>query len=83
MAGTTGALLILAAALTAVFTVILKGGLNGIPMLVCLILLLNGIQMFFISILGQYVSKDYMESKKRPIYIVKKKRGFTELSHEH
>ena len=83
MAGTTGALLILAAALTAVFTVILRGGLNGIPMLVCLILLLNGIQMFFISILGQYVSKDYMESKKRPIYIVKKKRGFTELSHEH
>ena len=49
----------------------------GIPLLICLILLLNGVQMFFISILGQYVSKDYMESKKRPIYIVKKKGGFT------
>lgn len=77
MAGTTGALLILASALTGILSVAFSGGLSAIPLLVCLILLLNGIQMLFISILGQYVSKDYMESKKRPIYIVKKKRGFT------
>ena len=52
-----------------------RNGLAGLPLLICLILLLNGVQMFFISILGQYVSKDYMESKKRPIYIVKKRGG--------
>ena len=77
MAGTTGALLILAAVLTGVWALIFGGGLTGIPLLICLILLLNGVQMFFISILGQYVSKDYMESKKRPIYIVKKRGGFS------
>ena len=77
MAGTTGALLILAAVLTGIWNLISGGGLSGIPLLVCLILLLNGVQMFFISILGQYVSKDYMESKKRPIYIVKKRGGFS------
>jgi len=32
--------------------------------------------MIFLSLLGQYMSKDYMESKKRPIYIIKKKGGF-------
>ena len=77
MAGTTGALLILAAVLTGVWALIFDGGLTGIPLLICLILLLNGVQMFFISILGHYVSKDYMESKKRPIYIVKKRGGFS------
>ena len=39
--------------------------------LVCLILFLSGLQMLFVAILGQYTTKDYMESKKRPIYIVK------------
>ena len=77
MAGTAGALLILAAIVTGIWALLSGNGLTGIPLLVCLILLLNGVQMFFISILGQYVSKDYMESKKRPIYIVKKKGGFT------
>lgn len=76
MAGTTGALLVLAAVVTGAWALISGGGLTGIPLLICLILLLNGVQMFFISVLGQYVSKDYMESKKRPIYIVKKRGGF-------
>ena len=39
--------------------------------LVCLILFLSGLQMLFVAILGQYTTKDYMESKQRPIYIVK------------
>lgn len=76
MAGSTGLLLIIAAVLTGICAVWFGGGFSGVPLLVCLILLLNGIQMFFISIIGQYVSKDYMESKHRPIYIIKKKGGF-------
>ena len=39
--------------------------------LVCLILFLSGLQMLFVAILGQYTTKDYMESKQRPIYIIK------------
>ena len=29
------------------------------------------LQMLFVAILGQYTTKDYMESKQRPIYIIK------------
>lgn len=76
LSGMTGAVLIIIAAAAAVFFLLTGSGLTGIPLLICLILLLNGIQMFFISIVGQYAAKDYMESKHRPIYIVKKRRGF-------
>ena len=46
----------------------------GFPALICIILLLGGIQLFSIGILGQYLSKTYLESKKRPIYIAKEIR---------
>ena len=36
----------------------------------CIIFFLSGIQLFCIGILGQYLSKTYMEVKKRPIYVV-------------
>lgn len=80
ISGTTGVFLILASVVIGLWALIFGNGMTGIPLLVCLILLLNGIQMFFISILGQYVSKDYLESKKRPIYIVKKRGGFNQQS---
>lgn len=38
--------------------------------MVCIILMLSGIQLFAIGILGQYLAKTYLEVKKRPIYIV-------------
>ena len=39
--------------------------------LVTILLLLSGIQLIFIGIVGKYVTKDYMENKQRPLYIVK------------
>ena len=44
---------------------------SGWPSLVCIILLVSGVQLFCLGILGQYLSKTYMEVKKRPIYLVK------------
>lgn len=38
---------------------------------ICIILLLGGIQLFSIGILGKYLEKTYLETKKRPIYIIK------------
>ena len=38
---------------------------------ICIILLLGGIQLLSIGILGKYLEKTYIETKKRPIYIVK------------
>ena len=42
----------------------------GWPSLVCIILLLSGIQMLGVGILGQYLAKAYLETKRRPIYLV-------------
>ena len=44
---------------------------SGWPSLVCIISLVSGVQLFCVGILGQYLSKTYMEVKKRPIYLVK------------
>lgn len=43
----------------------------GYPSMMCVIFLLGGIQLFSVGILGQYLSKTYLEVKQRPIYIVK------------
>lgn len=44
----------------------------GWPSLVCIMLLLSGIQMLGIGIMGQYLAKTYLETKKRPIYLIRK-----------
>lgn len=43
----------------------------GWPSMVCIITFIGGIQLFCIGILGQYLSKTYLETKKRPIFITK------------
>lgn len=43
----------------------------GYPSMMCVIFLLSGVQLFSIGIIGQYLSKTYMESKGRPIYITR------------
>lgn len=43
---------------------------NGWASLICVILFAAGIQLFCIGILGQYLSKTYLETKKRPDFIV-------------
>jgi len=37
---------------------------------ICIIIFLGGVQMFFLGIIGQYLSKTYMEVKHRPHFIV-------------
>ena len=41
----------------------------GWPSTLCVILLLSGIQLFCLGLLGEYLSKTYLEVKKRPIYL--------------
>lgn len=43
---------------------------QGWPSMVCIIMLLAGLQLFCIGVLGQYLAKTYLETKKRPIYLV-------------
>ena len=43
----------------------------GWPSLVCIILMVSGVQLLCLGIMGQYLAKTYLETKKRPVYIVK------------
>lgn len=43
---------------------------DGWTSLVCIIVLLSGVQLFCVGIIGQYVSKMYLEIKRRPHYII-------------
>ena len=42
----------------------------GYPSTMCVLFFIGGLQLFSIGILGQYLSKAYLEVKRRPIYIV-------------
>ena len=44
---------------------------QGWPSLVCIILLVSGVQLLCIGVVGQYLAKTYLEVKKRPLYIIK------------
>ena len=44
---------------------------SGWPSMVCIIFMVSGIQLFCMGIMGEYLSKTYLETKNRPIYIVK------------
>lgn len=43
--------------------------ISGYATIVVLLLLIGGIQMIFIGIIGEYISKIFIQSKNRPIYI--------------
>ena len=44
---------------------------GGWPSMMCVILFLGGVQLLCIGILGQYLSKTYLETKRRPVYLVR------------
>ena len=46
----------------------------GWSSMICIILFMGGIQLLGIGIVGKYVGKTYMQSKHRPIYIIKDKK---------
>ena len=54
-------------------TLIFGDPTSGWPSMVSIILFLGGFQLLTIGILGKYIGKIFMETKKRPIYVVKEK----------
>lgn len=47
----------------------------GYATIVVLILLLGGMQLFFLGIIGEYLARTYIQTKNRPVYIIKEKIG--------
>lgn len=49
---------------------------DGWASIICIVLLMSGIQLLSLGVIGEYVGKTYMETKARPRYIVKSHVGF-------
>ncbi len=43
---------------------------DGWTSLICIILMLSGVQLLCLGVFGKYIAKMYMEVKRRPLYIV-------------
>ncbi len=54
-------------------TLLFGDPVGGWPSMVCILLFVSGIQLLCMGIIGQYLAKTYLETKKRPIYIIKEK----------
>lgn len=52
-------------------TLIWGDPVDGYPSTICAFFFIGGAQLLCLGILGQYLSKMYLETKRRPIYIVK------------
>lgn len=75
LAGIVGSTAIFFSIIYSVITVIRKLvdniNVDGFTQLVILIAFLGGIQLFSVGIIGEYLAKNYIETKKRPVYIAK------------
>lgn len=47
--------------------------IEGYATIICLILLIGGIMLFCLGIMGEYLARTYMETKRRPIYLTRNK----------
>lgn len=59
-----------------IFVIILKtlifgDPVSGWPSTICIVFFVSGVQLFCLGIMGAYLSKAYLETKNRPVYIIK------------
>ena len=59
-----------------IFTIIRGSAAYEYSILIIIILFISSIQLIALGIIGEYLSKLYLEIKNRPIYIARKKLGF-------
>jgi len=50
----------------------------GWTSLAVLLLLLSGVQLLTVGVLGEYLGRVYTEVRRRPLYLVRERRGFAE-----
>lgn len=79
IASWTGVLSFIGAILGLIFIVIRAivvpgSSVSGWASMVCIILLIGGLELLCLGIVGKYIGKIYLQSKNRPIYIIKEKK---------
>lgn len=52
-------------------TIIFGDPVSGWPSTICIIFFIGGVQLFVMGIIGEYLAKIYLETKNRPIYIIR------------
>lgn len=52
-------------------TLLFGDPIQGFPTLITIILFLGGVQLISIGILGEYIARIFIETKKRPVYLVR------------
>ena len=52
-------------------TLLFGDPVGGWPSTMCVLLFFSGVQLFCTGILGQYLAKTYLETKRRPVYLVR------------
>lgn len=62
--------------LYALFIKLTGRAVAGWTSILVVVLFIGGIQLIFLGILGEYLSRIYEETKRRPLYIVNEKVGF-------
>ena len=79
LASQTGAVMLLAAAGYLFYILgrywMLGDLIPGWSSLMCTMLILNGMQLIFVGLLGEYLSRTFEEAKNRPIYLLKQQPG--------
>lgn len=75
IASVSGILLCMVALLFTVYiavrTLLYGDPVAGWPSTACIILFIGGLQLLCMGIFGQYLAKTYLETKRRPIYLVR------------
>ena len=62
---------VLLATFYTVKTLIFGDPVQGFPTLITLLLLIGGLQLLSLGIIGKYIGKIFLETKHRPVYIIK------------
>lgn len=53
-------------------TIIYGDPVGGWPSMICVVLMMGGLQLLALGVIGEYLAKMYLETKRRPVYIVRR-----------
>lgn len=62
-----------------IFQLFWHQNMQGWTSIIVIILFIGGVQLFFLGVIGKYISKIFLEVKKRPVYIVKEKTSYKKI----